>query len=115
MNLPWIHTLASSGPRQHFAESVFRAVETRLPVVRAANTGISAVIDSSGQIMKMLPWDQSGAFTADVPIASHPLTFYVRHGDWFAQICLAILCAGAAVRVYAWAKRRKQRKADQKL
>lgn len=108
MRLPWINVLASSGPRQHFAESVFRAVETRLPVVRAANSGISAVLDPSGRIVKMLPWDQSGAFAADIAVAAHPLTFYVRHGDWFAQICLLVLIIGAACRIIAWWKRKRQ-------
>ncbi|MEM9223597.1 MAG: apolipoprotein N-acyltransferase, partial [Pseudomonadota bacterium] len=55
------------GPRQHLRHSRLRAVERGLPVVRAANTGISAIIDASGRVVARLPLNREGAITAPLP------------------------------------------------
>lgn len=91
--LPVLGKLAASGPEQHFVQSVFRAVETRLPVVRAANSGISAVIDPSGASRLTIPWGTRETLVADVGLSNSPPTFYTRHGDLLAQACLALLMA----------------------
>lgn len=66
-----------SGPFQHLAQARFRAVENGLPMVRAANTGVSAVIDPFGQVMAELPLDQPGVIDALLP-APLPPTPYSR-------------------------------------
>lgn len=106
--LPFLRMLASSGPDQHFHMSVFRAVETRLPVVRAANTGISAVIDPLGRVVESRPFGQQGAIVADVPVPVQKPTAYVRRGDGFARLCLAVLALTAGLEY--WLRRREQRR-----
>jgi apolipoprotein N-acyltransferase len=78
----------SSELDQHLACGVFRAVETRRPLVLAANGGLSAWIDQFGRIRAQSPRQQGDVIIADVelkPIQSP----YVRYGDWFAGGCLA--------------------------
>ncbi|MDD5454275.1 MAG: apolipoprotein N-acyltransferase [Candidatus Ratteibacteria bacterium] len=75
---------------QHFTHSVFRAVENRRPVVRAANNGISGFIDSYGRPVKILNEDGKAAgargFTAEKIMPSDAETFYTRFGDLFVYI-----------------------------
>jgi len=110
--LPLISSLSRSGPRQHFVQSVFRAVETRLPVLRAANTGISAIIDPSGYVVASLPFQQEGHLIGSLPQAwpGRP-SFYVRYGDWFGASCLVFLTLTLLHLVYA--SRRKGRTPEQ--
>ena len=77
-NDAWFGT--SIGPRQHLASARMRAVEEGLPVVRAANTGISAVIDADGRIVDRLGLERSGIVDAVLP-AARPPTLYARIGD----------------------------------
>jgi apolipoprotein N-acyltransferase len=78
--------------RQHVAMAVFRAVETRTTVVRAANTGISCFIDPRGDVYAALePWTQ-GVLSAPVRL-SDDRTPYVRFGDAFAVVCLMLTVA----------------------
>ena len=82
----------SSGPYQHFAISRLRAIEEGLPVVRAANTGISAVIDSHGRVLARLELGRTGTIDSPLPMALEP-TIYATYGDilyWTA--CLMSLC-----------------------
>lgn len=73
----------SIGPHQHFAQARFRAIEEGLPLVRAANTGISAVIDPYGRIVKTLGLGRRGVLDSALPQALPP-TPYSKLGDWFA-------------------------------
>jgi apolipoprotein N-acyltransferase len=70
----------SSGPYQHFQQAQVRAIEEGLPVVRAANTGISAIIDPLGRIEAALPLGSEGVLDGRLPRAI-PATPYVRWGD----------------------------------
>jgi apolipoprotein N-acyltransferase len=83
----------TSAPYQHLAQVTLRAVENRVPVVRAANTGISAVIDPLGRIRWASPLFETIARVE--PIAWPGVsTFYTRFGDVFAWTCaLATLAA----------------------
>ena len=80
----------SSELDMHLACDVFRAVETRTPLVIAANGGISASIDAQGRIRARGPRQQPDVILADVKLnRGSPPTVYVRTGDWFAMTCLA--------------------------
>ena len=82
----------SAGPRQHLQQARFRAIEQGLPVVRAANTGISAIIDSRGQIVKHMPLGVRGVIDAHLPAAA-PLTLYAAYGDWILAVLIALALA----------------------
>jgi apolipoprotein N-acyltransferase len=79
----------SSGPYQHFQQARVRAIEEGLPLVRAANTGISAVVDPLGRIIEKLPLGAEGAVDAPLP---QPITApaYTRVGDVPAAMMVAI-------------------------
>lgn len=71
---------AYAGPQQHLAQARMRAIEQGLPLLRAANTGISAVIDPTGRIVASLPLNEAGFVDAAIP-AALPSTLYSRFGD----------------------------------
>jgi apolipoprotein N-acyltransferase len=83
------------GPYQHFAQARLRAVEEGLPLVRAANTGISAVIDPFGRVVDSLPLGVEGVLDASLPAAVSP-TLYNRHGR-FVLTATLVFCLMAAV------------------
>lgn len=82
----------SAGPYQHFQQARIRAVEQGLPLVRAANTGISAVVDPLGRIVRELPLGTEGVLDAPLPQAIDP-TPYARNGNSL----LAVLFAAAGL------------------
>lgn len=90
-NDAWFGT--GPGPRQHLVQAQARAIEQGLPVIRSANTGISAVIDARGRIKAWLPLGQAGALDAAVPAALPP-TVYARIGDWPLVMLICLLLGG---------------------
>jgi apolipoprotein N-acyltransferase len=80
---------ASAGPYQHFQQARIRAIEEGLPLVRAANTGISAVVDPLGRVIKSLPLGSEGVLDSALP-QPLPATPYVRLGDGPAGILVAV-------------------------
>ena len=78
----------STGPYQHLQQARLRGIEQGLPVVRAANTGISAVIDPLGRIVARLDLGLEGVLDSTLPSAI-PLTIYARVGDIPAAIIVA--------------------------
>ena len=84
----------SAGPRQHLAAARLRSVEEGLPMLRAANTGISAVIDANGRVLSHLDLDRSGVLTVPVP-GSLPPTPASRFGLGIPLVLATILiCTG---------------------
>ncbi len=85
----------SSAPYQHLSMTVFRAVENRVPLIRSANTGITAFIDSRGHIFGMTRLFREALLTGSVRMGSE-LTFYTKFGDIFAFGCtlasLSVIC-----------------------
>jgi apolipoprotein N-acyltransferase len=96
----------SSELDMHLACGVFRAVETRLPLVIAANGGISAWIDHLGRVRAKSPRQQTDFIIADIE-PSGMQSYYVRFGDWFSGSCLACCAVLAAL---GWKSRRDLRK-----
>lgn len=89
----------SIGPYQHFAMARVRAVEEGLPLARAANTGISAVVDSYGRVVAQLGLNETGVVDAPLPQALAAPTPYARLRDLPLMIFLAAgLLAGLATR-----------------
>mgnify|MGYP001200966550 CR=1 FL=1 len=84
------------GPFQHLAQARLRAIEQGLPLVRAANTGVSAVIDARGQIVASLGMGRAGTVDADLPGALSQ-TPYARIGDWPWHAALALVLLGATL------------------
>ena len=85
-NDAWFGT--SLGPEQHLASARMRAVEEGLPVIRAANTGISAVIDATGTVLARLATAETGIIDAPLPGAG-AATLYSRFGDWALLVFMA--------------------------
>jgi len=79
---------ASAGPYQHFQQARVRAIEEGLPLVRAANTGISAVVDPLGRVIASLPLGAEGVLDAPLPQPIAP-TLYARTGDSIVGIVVA--------------------------
>ncbi|WJR82001.1 apolipoprotein N-acyltransferase [Bradyrhizobium sp. NP1] len=93
----------STGPYQHLAQARLRAIEQGLPVVRAANTGISAVLDPVGRIVARLGLGVEGVLDSTLPTTIAP-TLYARFGDIPAAIMV-----GAAL-VFVLLRRRAKRR-----
>jgi apolipoprotein N-acyltransferase len=70
----------------HLASGVFRAVENRVPIVRAANMGYTASIDGDGRVQEILPKATEGALVTNVRLDPR-VALYSQMGDWFPQIC----------------------------
>jgi apolipoprotein N-acyltransferase len=89
-NDAWFGT--STGPYQHLAGARLRAVEEGLPMIRAANTGVSAVIDAYGRILASLDMQQQGIIDHRLPPA-RAATPYSRWGDWTLLALVGFLAA----------------------
>jgi len=100
--------LHSPGSRQHLANAIFRCVENRRPMIRAANTGVTCFVNEFGRVTQILQDDTGNTFTegvltGEISVPQEPalsdsrmgrhLTFYTRHGEWFAEICAAVTAA----------------------
>lgn len=79
----------SSAPYQHFSMAVFRAVENRRYLLRAATTGISGIIDPYGRILKKSSLNQQVYLTEQISEIKK-MTVYSRYGDWFSYLSLTI-------------------------
>lgn len=94
-NDAWFGTF--SGPYQHLAQARLRAIETGLPLIRAANTGISAVIDARGEVRQTLGLGVQGKIDANLPGAL-PATVWMRAGPLPTVLAaLMVLCLAALV------------------
>jgi apolipoprotein N-acyltransferase len=78
----------SAGPRQHFADVRLRAVEEGLPVARAANSGISAMVDAFGHVTARLPLGAQGVLVAALP-GDLPKPIYGLFGLWIPLLLSA--------------------------
>ncbi len=79
------------GYRQHLSYASLRAIETRRAIARCANTGISAIIAPSGEIIQPTPWWESAVIKGQIPLRDD-ITFFVAHGDITGRVCSFIFC-----------------------
>jgi apolipoprotein N-acyltransferase len=98
--------LRSAGSRQHLQNAIFRCIETRLPMVRAANTGVTCFVNEVGRVTQILQDENGNTFaegvlngTVNIP-SGGILTFYVLHGELFAELCASVALISAAVLVW---------------
>ncbi|MEE9129014.1 MAG: apolipoprotein N-acyltransferase, partial [Phycisphaerales bacterium] len=96
--------VSASGRRQHVQIARFRCVENRVPMVRAANTGLSVVIDSRGKLIDQIGEGRYGAARTQGTLLAEPLldsrsTLYGRLGDVWAWLCLigTFVLGGSAI------------------
>ena len=83
----WFH--GSSEHEMHLAISIFRAVEHRVPLARAANTGVSAIVDGNGRVREMLATLKEGVVSGILPLDDRS-SYYSAWGDWLGRSCLAV-------------------------
>jgi len=81
------------GPPQHLAQARLRAVEEGIPVIRSTPTGISAVVDADGRILKSIPWHTSGAIESALP-PPRPATPFALLGNLLPLLFGLLLIAG---------------------
>ncbi|OHC80539.1 MAG: apolipoprotein N-acyltransferase [Rhodospirillales bacterium RIFCSPLOWO2_12_FULL_67_15] len=86
----------SPGPYQHFAAARLRAVEEGLPLVRVANNGISAIVDSVGRVRAALALGREGVVDGPLPVALAP-TLFSHFGTWSTPFALATLALALAL------------------
>ena len=74
------------GYRQHLSYASLRAIETRRAIARCANTGISAIVSPSGEIIQPTPWWEPAVIKGQIPLRND-ITFFVAHGDITGRVC----------------------------
>ena len=77
----------TEGHKQHLSYARLRSIETRKNIVRSANTGISAVINYRGEILKTIGYEQEGLINKNVGI-NDKITIYTKYGDYIFRLCL---------------------------
>jgi len=98
----------STGPRQHLVQAQLRAVEEGLPVVRVANTGISAVIDAYGRIRNRIDLDEQGVVDALLPMPLEP-TIFAEYGQSTCLLLMLVIIIGSIMRAMAVKYRESER------
>jgi apolipoprotein N-acyltransferase len=94
----------TAGARQHLAHARMRAIENDRALIRVTNSGVSALINARGRVVNELPM-----FTATSAVwqarLNNQLTFYTRHGDWFAIACAIISALAVALSFVSFARK----------
>ena len=93
----------TQGHRQHLAYAKLRAIETRRSVARSANTGISAIIDQTGDVVQKLGYEKQGIIKGTLS-TNNKITFYVMAGNYLARIAVFLMIF---IFLYAVTRRRK--------
>ncbi|HEX5237395.1 MAG TPA: apolipoprotein N-acyltransferase [Sphingomicrobium sp.] len=87
----------SWGPPQHLAQARLRAAEEGIPILRSTPTGISAVIDARGNVVKKLPWRTAGVIDAVLPPAANSAPVFARFGNIIPILLGFLVIAGGIV------------------
>lgn len=91
----WFHE--SPGVAMHFLNARWRAVETRRPLLRSANTGFTAAVRPDGSVATALPPFTAGVLAAEFPLREGDITLFAARGDWFSRLAGGLAAAGIAV------------------
>lgn len=98
-NDAWFKT--SPAAEMHLANAVFRAIESRRPLVRASNNGMTCVVNEHGFVRARCAPFGKGSLTFDLPLANdRTQTFYTRHGDVFVGVCAAVSVAAIGLAAF---------------
>jgi apolipoprotein N-acyltransferase len=89
----------TAGPHQHLKKASFRAIEQGMPMVRSANTGISAIIDSYGRIIEHIEFGKQGQIVSSLPKTTSQQTLYSKTGDIPYFVTVRILLRISLVRL----------------
>ena len=81
------------GHKRLFDFCRLRAIETRRSIARSANTGVSGFINSRGDVLERMDWDERGVLSNEIELRQD-VTLYVRYGDWIGRVCLLITFLG---------------------
>jgi apolipoprotein N-acyltransferase len=76
---------------QHGVNAFFRAVENRVPLVRASASGLTGYVDTAGRLVATVPFYQEQYLVVDVDIKEPVLTPYTRFGDWFPKLLVGVV------------------------
>jgi len=87
----------TAGPHQHLASAVLRAVEEGLPLVRAANTGISAIVDPYGRVVSRLKIGERGVIDSPLPAPVQNLTLFAQFGNKIPILLVIIMLLSASL------------------
>ncbi|MDA8426696.1 MAG: apolipoprotein N-acyltransferase [Treponema sp.] len=90
--------------KQHYIDSLFRAVENRCPLLRATSSGLTAYVDPTGRLVKSIPYYRQGYLVADVAVPAPHETTYTAWGDWFPLLLLAFVLLSACAGVFIMAR-----------
>jgi apolipoprotein N-acyltransferase len=101
----WFH--GSAELDMHLAIGVFRAVEHRVPLARAVNTGLSALVDGNGAIRSFLPKETEAVLSVTVPLDDRR-SLYTRFGDWLGLSCLAVTIGLVPIGIFRKPRRPRQ-------
>ncbi|CAI2719704.1 apolipoprotein N-acyltransferase [Nitrospina watsonii] len=93
----------SAASYQHISMAALRAVENRVPIVRAANTGITGAVDTLGRIHPTTELFEREVLIASIQPRTAPPTLYARYGDWFCYLCMVV---SIALGTLAWRRTR---------
>ncbi len=93
----------SGAPEQHLAMAAVRAIETRRYLLRAANTGISAIVDPYGRIVAQTAMRETAVLSGEIEVREGE-TMYMRAGDVLAWACVILTLLHAALHVAAYAR-----------
>ena len=104
------------GAELHLAVAAFRSIETRLPQLRVTTTGLSAIVDPSGEVLAVTPANDQAVLTAPLPVLSPPPTLAVRWGDWVGRAAAVALALWALARaLQLWTRRPARRRGDDRV
>ncbi|WP_027392323.1 apolipoprotein N-acyltransferase [Aquimarina latercula] len=94
----------TQGHKQHLAYAKLRAIETRRSIARSANTGISAIIDQTGNIVSSLAYNEQGVLKGSLK-TNEKITFYVKAGDYLARVAIFLMIF---IFLFSMTRRRKK-------
>ncbi|MGE3818935.1 MAG: apolipoprotein N-acyltransferase, partial [Isosphaeraceae bacterium] len=98
----------SSEHEMHLVVSVFRAIEHRIPLARSANTGVSAIVDGNGRVVRELETLKEGVVSGVVPLDGRR-ALYTAWGDWLGLTCLAVTLGLIPLGLLGWPALRTRR------